>query len=84
MLLSASLPIFVSAALPTLGGLSLWAGDTAGLVMFCWVDAYYAFEFVCAARGMGFAASTRHIEDRWAYYFGFGASAVSQLSPSEF
>jgi len=47
-------------------------GPTTGFLFFCWIDAYYCFEFVWVARGLSLARRIRHLEERWAYYFAFG------------
>lgn len=49
-----------------------YAGEVAGVLLFCWVDAYYCFEFVWIAKGMSLSQRVRHLEDRWAYYLAFG------------
>ncbi|KAL5529010.1 hypothetical protein ACEPAG_4984 [Sanghuangporus baumii] len=47
-------------------------GYTAGFIFFCWVDAYYCFEFIWVARGLSLAQRIGHLEERWAYYLVFG------------
>lgn len=47
-------------------------GNALGLAFFCWVDAYYCFEFIWIARGLSLSQRIRHLEERWAYYFAFG------------
>ncbi|KAH8117588.1 etoposide-induced protein 2.4-domain-containing protein [Phellopilus nigrolimitatus] len=47
-------------------------GNSAGFVFFCWVDAYYCFEFIWIARGLSLAQRIRYLEERWAYFFAFG------------
>jgi etoposide-induced 2.4 mRNA len=47
-------------------------GTITGFLFFCWVDAYYCFEFVWIAKGMSLSRRVRHLEERWAYYLAFG------------
>ncbi|KLO18835.1 hypothetical protein SCHPADRAFT_899396 [Schizopora paradoxa] len=47
-------------------------GNALGFAFFCWVDAYYCFEFIWIARGLTLAQRIRHLEERWAYYLAFG------------
>ncbi|KAI5122983.1 hypothetical protein M0805_006861 [Coniferiporia weirii] len=59
-------------------------GIAAGFVFFCWVDAYYCFEFIWIARGLSLAQRIRHLEERWAYFlaFGFPSSAICMWGSS--
>ncbi|TDL27609.1 hypothetical protein BD410DRAFT_740801 [Rickenella mellea] len=59
-------------------------GPSVGFVFFCWIDAYYCFEFIWIARGYTLAQRIRHVEERWAYYlaFGFPAAALCMLGSS--
>ncbi|THH10190.1 hypothetical protein EW145_g1482 [Phellinidium pouzarii] len=59
-------------------------GNAAAFVFFCWVDAYYCFEFIWIARGLSLAQRIRHLEERWAYYLAFGlpSSAICMWGSS--
>lgn len=60
--------VFVSFALgyiPVVGG----AVET---IFFCWVYAYYYFEFLWIARGLSLSRRIRYLEERWMYYLAFG------------
>ncbi|KAH8108159.1 etoposide-induced protein 2.4-domain-containing protein [Cristinia sonorae] len=48
------------------------AGPVASFIFLCWVDAYYCFEFIWITRGHSLSRRLRHLEERWAYYLGFG------------
>ncbi|TCD60098.1 hypothetical protein EIP91_010717 [Steccherinum ochraceum] len=48
------------------------AGPVASFIFLCWVDSYYCFEFMWITRGHSLTRRLRHLEERWAYYFGFG------------
>ncbi|KAH9932148.1 etoposide-induced protein 2.4-domain-containing protein [Amylocystis lapponica] len=52
-------------------------GPAVAFAFFCWVDAYYSFEFVWIARGLSLARRVRHLEERWAYYFAFGLPSAA-------
>ncbi|KAF5365625.1 hypothetical protein D9758_003282 [Tetrapyrgos nigripes] len=54
-----------------------YLGPVIGFLFFCWVDAYYCFEFVWIARGMSLARRIRHLEERWAYYLMFGLPSAA-------
>ncbi|KAH9056672.1 etoposide-induced protein 2.4-domain-containing protein [Lactarius vividus] len=60
--------VFLSFALgyvPVVGGI-------AEAVFFCWVNAYYCFEFIWIARGLSLSRRIRYLEERWMYFFAFG------------
>ncbi|KAI9456275.1 etoposide-induced protein 2.4-domain-containing protein [Lactarius psammicola] len=60
--------VFLSFALgyvPVIGGL-------AEAIFFCWVNAYYCFEFIWIARGLSLSRRIRYLEERWMYFFAFG------------
>ncbi|KAF9476328.1 hypothetical protein BDN70DRAFT_882576 [Pholiota conissans] len=52
-------------------------GPTAEFIFLCWVDSYYCFEFIWAARNMSISSRIRHLEERWAYYFAFGLPSAA-------
>ncbi|TFK42988.1 etoposide-induced protein 2.4-domain-containing protein [Crucibulum laeve] len=54
-----------------------YVGPVAGFIFYCWIDAYYCFEFVWIARGLSLSRRIRHIEERWAYYFAFGLPSAA-------
>ncbi|EFI28440.1 hypothetical protein CC1G_13973 [Coprinopsis cinerea okayama7 len=58
-------------------GIIPYVGPFAGFVFFCWIDAYYCFEFIWISRGMSLARRVRHLEERWAYYLAFGLPATA-------
>jgi len=47
-------------------------GGVVETIFFCWVDAYYCFEFIWIARGLSLSRRIRYLEERWVYYFAFG------------
>ncbi|KAG8784451.1 hypothetical protein FRC15_003247 [Serendipita sp. 397] len=47
-------------------------GKTLSFLFTCWVDSYYCFEFVWQAKGLSLAARVKYLEERWAYFLGFG------------
>ncbi|KAI0003350.1 etoposide-induced protein 2.4-domain-containing protein [Russula compacta] len=60
--------VFISFALgyvPVVGGV-------IETVFFCWVDAYYCFEFIWIARGWLLSRRIRYLEERWVYHLAFG------------
>lgn len=51
-------------------------GSGLEFAFLCWVDSYYFFEPVWVNRGFSFSGRTRHLEERWTYYFAFGLPSV--------
>lgn len=47
-------------------------GSSLSFLFTCWVDSYYCFEFAWQAQGLSLAARVRYLEERWAYFLGFG------------
>ncbi|TFK54842.1 hypothetical protein OE88DRAFT_1600146, partial [Heliocybe sulcata] len=52
-------------------------GPSMSFAFFCWVDAYYCFEFIWTARGLALFRRVRHLEEHWAYYFAFGLPSAA-------
>ncbi|KZS98931.1 hypothetical protein SISNIDRAFT_403693 [Sistotremastrum niveocremeum HHB9708] len=65
MLVSSILLSFCLAQIP-------FAGRLISTVFLCWIDSYYCFEFYWISLGMDPSQRTRFLEDRWAYFLGFG------------
>jgi len=60
--------VFLSLALGYVPGI----GGVTETIFFCWVNAYYCFEFIWIARGLSLSRRIRYLEERWMYFLTFG------------
>ncbi|EIN08072.1 hypothetical protein PUNSTDRAFT_121199 [Punctularia strigosozonata HHB-11173 SS5] len=53
-----------------------WIGRPLSVIFLSWVNSYYFFESEWIGRGLNLPARVQNLEERWAYYLGFGFPAA--------